>query len=62
MYAVMDGEKIRAMREERELSRQELAREAGVAPSTLRSVERGDRVRALQAGGSRWSLACIRAR
>jgi transcriptional regulator with XRE-family HTH domain len=46
MYAVMDGERIRAMREERGLSRQELAKEAGIGMSTLRSVECGERVRA----------------
>ena len=46
MYGVMDGERIRAMREERGLSRQEFAREAGVSPSTVRRVERSGRVRA----------------
>lgn len=34
------------MRQERGLSRQVLAREAGVGVSTLRSVERGERVQA----------------
>jgi transcriptional regulator with XRE-family HTH domain len=46
MYGVMDGEKIEAMRQERGLSRQQLAQEAGISMSTLRSVERGRRVRA----------------
>jgi transcriptional regulator with XRE-family HTH domain len=45
MYAVMDGEKIEAMRQERGPSRQELAQAAGISMSTLRSVERGHRVR-----------------
>ena len=45
MYAVMDGEEVQAMRQERGLSRQELAQEAGITMSTLRSVERGERVR-----------------
>jgi transcriptional regulator with XRE-family HTH domain len=43
---VMDGEKIRAMRKARDLSRNELAKEADVAPSSVRSVKRGERVRA----------------
>jgi transcriptional regulator with XRE-family HTH domain len=46
MYGVMDGEKIEAMRQERGLSRQEFAERAGISMSTLRSVERGRRVRA----------------
>ena len=46
MYGIMDGEKIEAMRQERGLSRQQLAQEAGISMSTLRSVERGRRVRA----------------
>jgi DNA-binding XRE family transcriptional regulator len=41
----MDGEKIEAMRQERGLSRQGLAQEAGISMSTLHSVERGHRVR-----------------
>lgn len=46
MYGVMDGEKIEAMREERGLSRQELAQEAGISMETLRRVERGERIAA----------------
>jgi transcriptional regulator with XRE-family HTH domain len=42
----MDGEKIEAMRQERGLSRQELAQEAGVVVETVARVERGERVRA----------------
>ena len=45
MYGVMDGEKIEAMRQERGLSRQGFAEEAVISMSTLRSVERGHRVR-----------------
>jgi transcriptional regulator with XRE-family HTH domain len=45
MYGVMDGEKIATMRQERGLSRQELARQAGISMSTLRSLERGHKVR-----------------
>jgi transcriptional regulator with XRE-family HTH domain len=45
VYVIMDGEKIEAMRQERGLSRQEFAEEAGIAASTLRSVERAERVR-----------------
>jgi predicted transcriptional regulator len=44
MYAVIDGEKVQAMRQERGLSRQELAKEARVGLTTVRSVERGERV------------------
>ena len=55
MYAVMDGERVRAMRQERGLSRQEFVREAGVSLSTLRSVERGERVRATTG----WRVACV---
>jgi transcriptional regulator with XRE-family HTH domain len=40
MYAVMDGEKVQAMRQERGLSRQELAKEAGVGLTTVRSGKR----------------------
>jgi DNA-binding XRE family transcriptional regulator len=46
VYAVMDGEKIEEMRQERGLSRRELAQEAGISVETVRSVERGERVRA----------------
>jgi transcriptional regulator with XRE-family HTH domain len=46
VYGVMDGEKIEAMRQERGLSRQQLAERAVIAMSTLRRVERGERVRA----------------
>jgi transcriptional regulator with XRE-family HTH domain len=46
MYAVMDGEKIEAMRQERGLSRQELAERAGIAVDTVARVERSERVRA----------------
>jgi transcriptional regulator with XRE-family HTH domain len=46
MYAVMDGEKIQEMRAERGFSRPKLAREAGVAESTVARVERGERVKA----------------
>jgi DNA-binding XRE family transcriptional regulator len=45
MYVVMSSEKIEAMRQERGLSRQGLAREAGLAVATVGSVERGERVR-----------------
>jgi DNA-binding XRE family transcriptional regulator len=45
MYGVVDGKKLEAMREERGLSRQELAQEAGISMSTLRSLERGHKVR-----------------
>ena len=55
MYAVMDGEKIRAMRQDRCLSRRSFAKEAGVAPSTVRSVERGERVRATTG----WRVALV---
>jgi transcriptional regulator with XRE-family HTH domain len=44
VYGVMDGEKIRAMRQERGLSRGELAQAAGVSAETVARVERGDRV------------------
>jgi transcriptional regulator with XRE-family HTH domain len=38
MYAVLDGEKIRAMRQDRGLSRRSFAKEAGVAPSRAASA------------------------
>jgi transcriptional regulator with XRE-family HTH domain len=46
MYAVMDGERIQEMREECGLSRQEFAREAGIAVDTVARVERSERVQA----------------
>jgi len=42
MCVVMDGEKVEEMRVERGLSRQEFAREAGIAASTVAKVERGE--------------------
>lgn len=36
------GNQIRSLREERKMSRRELAREAGIAPSALWSIERGE--------------------
>ena len=60
MYAVMDGERIRAMREACDLSRRQLAKEAGVSPSILRSVVSG--CAPLRVGGLRVSLSCIRGR
>jgi transcriptional regulator with XRE-family HTH domain len=41
----MDGERIEAMRQERGLSRQELAERAGVSLKTVARVERGEWVR-----------------
>jgi DNA-binding transcriptional regulator YiaG len=55
MYAVMDGEKVEAMRRQRGLSRQEFAKESGVSVSTVRNVERGERV--LAATG--WRVAHV---
>jgi DNA-binding transcriptional regulator YiaG len=49
MYGVMDGEKIQEMRQGRGLSRRQLAQEAGISMNTLRSGERGERVRAATA-------------
>jgi transcriptional regulator with XRE-family HTH domain len=46
MYAVMDGEKIEAMRQECDLSRHELAERAGIARETVARMERSERVRA----------------
>ncbi len=45
MYVVMDTPKVRELREERGLSRRDLARAVGLAESTLRSVERGEPAR-----------------
>jgi transcriptional regulator with XRE-family HTH domain len=39
-YLVMDGERVRILREEKGLSQRALAREAGVAVNTIRRVER----------------------
>jgi transcriptional regulator with XRE-family HTH domain len=55
MYGVIDGEKLGAMRQERSLSRQDLAREAGISMSTLRRVERGEWVR----GRTGWKVAQV---
>jgi transcriptional regulator with XRE-family HTH domain len=55
VYAVMDGEKIEAMRQERGLSRQQLAQDAGVTTSTVRSAEHGQRIRAKTA----WKVARV---
>jgi transcriptional regulator with XRE-family HTH domain len=46
VYAVMDGEKIQAMRQARGLSREEFAQEAGISVDMVASVERGELVRA----------------
>jgi transcriptional regulator with XRE-family HTH domain len=56
MLAVMDGEKIQAMREARSLSVQELADEARIAVDTLASVERGEVVRAATGWRVAWAL------
>jgi transcriptional regulator with XRE-family HTH domain len=53
MYGVIDGKKLEAMREERGLSRQELARQAGISPGTVSKAERGHRVR----GKTAWKVA-----
>jgi transcriptional regulator with XRE-family HTH domain len=45
MYAVMDGAKVAALREERGLSRREFAKVAGIGESTAQRVESGERVR-----------------
>ena len=45
MYAVMDGERIEAMRQERGLSRRGFAEQAGIGVKTVARVERGERVR-----------------
>jgi transcriptional regulator with XRE-family HTH domain len=55
MYGVMDGEKIEAMRQERGLSRRELAEKAGISMSTMRRVEHGGRVR----GRTGWRVARV---
>jgi transcriptional regulator with XRE-family HTH domain len=55
VYAVMDGEKIRAMRQREGLSRRELAERAGIAESTVGNVERSERVRAKTG----WKVACV---
>jgi transcriptional regulator with XRE-family HTH domain len=38
----MDGEKLRRLREERFLSHRELAQMAGVSPTTVLNLERGE--------------------
>jgi transcriptional regulator with XRE-family HTH domain len=55
MYGVIDGEKLEAMREERGLSRQDLARQAGISPGTVSKAERGHRVRSKTA----WKVANV---
>jgi len=49
MYVVMDSPKVRELREERGLSRRDLAQAVGLAESTLRSAERGEVVRSATA-------------
>ena len=44
MYGVIDGEKLEAMRAERGLSREDLAREAGISRETVSKAERGHRL------------------
>jgi transcriptional regulator with XRE-family HTH domain len=51
----MDGEKIEAMRQERSLSRQEVAQEAGISVATVANIERGQRVR----GKTAWKVAGV---
>ena len=55
MYGVIDGEKLQTMREERGLSRQDLAREAGISLETVSKAERGHRVR----GKTAWKVANV---
>lgn len=45
MLVKMRGEEVRALREERDLTREEFAREAGIARSTVERVEGGRTVR-----------------
>ncbi len=45
MFVVMDGPKVRAMREERGMPQRELAEVAGVSRGTMASLERGANVR-----------------
>jgi ribosome-binding protein aMBF1 (putative translation factor) len=42
VYVVLDPAKVGEMRQERGLSRRDLARRAGLAPSTVAKVEEGD--------------------
>jgi len=39
-YVVMDSERVRELREERGMTRRDLAGEAGISVDTVRSVER----------------------
>jgi transcriptional regulator with XRE-family HTH domain len=55
VYAIMEGEKIRAMRQREGLSRRELAERAGIAESTVGSVERSERVKAKTG----WKVALV---
>jgi transcriptional regulator with XRE-family HTH domain len=55
MYGVMNGDKLEAMREERGLSREDLAREAGISAETVSKAERGHRVR----GKTAWKVANV---
>jgi transcriptional regulator with XRE-family HTH domain len=45
MFVAMDGRKVRALREERGMSRRDLAGAAGLGESTVRKVEAGANVR-----------------
>ena len=55
MYGVIDGEKLETMRAERGLSREDLAREAGISLATMSKAERGHRVR----GKTAWKVARV---
>ena len=44
MYVVMNSERVRSLREERGLTRRDLAVAAGVSETTLRRVEREEPV------------------
>jgi transcriptional regulator with XRE-family HTH domain len=39
MYVILDGERVRELREEEGMSRRDLAATAGISPTTLRRVE-----------------------
>jgi predicted transcriptional regulator len=51
----IDGEKLEAMRAERGLSREDLARRAGISATTVSTAERGHRVR----GKTAWKVARV---
>ena len=55
MYAVMNSERVRKLREEKGMSRRDLADAAGISESTARNAERA----AVVASATAWKVASV---